>query len=139
MPSPVQGNDIFIFTDIFNLKQAAQREVHAQLALSASLPLPPFHRHGVYVCVCREGGAVIKHYHIKETQGSPKQFYLAEKHQFSSIPDLIDYHNHNAAGNSVSSASASGGKIKSLFDLISKRKCWLFVSNGAQTVTIIRK
>uniref|UniRef100_A0A3Q4BAP9 Tyrosine-protein kinase n=1 Tax=Mola mola TaxID=94237 RepID=A0A3Q4BAP9_MOLML len=46
----------------------------------------------------KEGGAVIKHYHIKETQGSPKQFYLAEKHQFSSIPDLIDYHKHNAAG-----------------------------------------
>ncbi|XP_035531375.1 tyrosine-protein kinase Tec [Morone saxatilis] len=45
-----------------------------------------------------EGGAVIKHYHIKETQGSPKQFYLAEKHLFSSIPDLIEYHKHNAAG-----------------------------------------
>lgn len=47
--------------------------------------------------VCREGGAVIKHYHIKETQ-DPKQFYLAEKHLFSSIPDLIEYHKHNAAG-----------------------------------------
>lgn len=50
------------------------------------------------VCVCREGGAAIKHYHIKETQGSPQQFYLAEKHLFSSIPDLIEYHKHNAAG-----------------------------------------
>lgn len=48
--------------------------------------------------VCREGGAAIKHYYIKETQGSPKQFYLAEKHLFSSIPDLIEYHKHNAAG-----------------------------------------
>uniref|UniRef100_A0A671UQJ5 Tyrosine-protein kinase n=1 Tax=Sparus aurata TaxID=8175 RepID=A0A671UQJ5_SPAAU len=46
----------------------------------------------------KEGGAAIKHYHIKDTQGSPKQFYLAEKHLFSSIPDLIEYHKHNAAG-----------------------------------------
>uniref|UniRef100_A0A8P4KBR9 Tyrosine-protein kinase n=1 Tax=Dicentrarchus labrax TaxID=13489 RepID=A0A8P4KBR9_DICLA len=46
----------------------------------------------------KEGGAVIKHYHIKETQGLSKQFYLAEKHLFSSIPDLIEYHKHNAAG-----------------------------------------
>ncbi|XP_033970156.1 LOW QUALITY PROTEIN: tyrosine-protein kinase Tec [Trematomus bernacchii] len=45
-----------------------------------------------------DGGAVIKHYHIKETQGSPLQFYLAEKHLFCSIPDLIEYHKHNAAG-----------------------------------------
>ncbi|KAF0028960.1 hypothetical protein F2P81_018065 [Scophthalmus maximus] len=45
-----------------------------------------------------EGGAAIKHYHIKETQDSPPQFYLAEKHLFSSIPDLIEYHKHNAAG-----------------------------------------
>ncbi|KAF7645693.1 hypothetical protein LDENG_00199950, partial [Lucifuga dentata] len=45
-----------------------------------------------------EGGAAVKHYHIKETQGTPKQFYLAEKHVFTSIPDLIDYHKHNAAG-----------------------------------------
>ncbi|XP_034425210.1 tyrosine-protein kinase Tec isoform X1 [Hippoglossus hippoglossus] len=45
-----------------------------------------------------EGGAVIKHYHIKETQDSPPQFYLAEKHLFSSIPELVEYHKHNAAG-----------------------------------------
>ncbi|XP_078450479.1 tyrosine-protein kinase Tec-like [Lampetra fluviatilis] len=38
----------------------------------------------------------IKHYHIKENvQG---QFFLAEKHVFSSIPELIMYHQHNAAG-----------------------------------------
>ncbi|XP_068163927.1 tyrosine-protein kinase Tec [Antennarius striatus] len=45
-----------------------------------------------------EEGAVIKHYHIKETQDMPKKFYLAEKHVFSSIPELIEYHKHNAAG-----------------------------------------
>ncbi|KAM3590051.1 uncharacterized protein V6R79_002730 [Siganus canaliculatus] len=45
-----------------------------------------------------DGVPTIKHYHIKETQGSPQQFFLAEKHQFNSIPDLIEYHKHNAAG-----------------------------------------
>ncbi|XP_056155972.1 tyrosine-protein kinase Tec [Lampris incognitus] len=45
-----------------------------------------------------EGGAAIKHYHIKEIEGSIRQFYLAEKHLFNSIPDLIEYHKHNAAG-----------------------------------------
>ncbi|KAB5546768.1 hypothetical protein PHYPO_G00075740 [Pangasianodon hypophthalmus] len=45
-----------------------------------------------------DGGSAIRHYYIKETQSSPKQFYLAEKHQFSSIPELIEYHKHNAAG-----------------------------------------
>ena len=55
----------------------------------------------VCVCVCREGSSVIKHYHIKETQDLPKQFYLTDKHQFDSIPDLIGYHGHNAAGNVV--------------------------------------
>ncbi|XP_060887659.1 tyrosine-protein kinase Tec isoform X2 [Labrus mixtus] len=45
-----------------------------------------------------EGHSAIKHYHIKETQSSPPLFYLAEKHVFSSVPDLIDYHKHNAAG-----------------------------------------
>ncbi|XP_045068810.1 tyrosine-protein kinase Tec-like isoform X2 [Coregonus clupeaformis] len=44
------------------------------------------------------GGAAIRHYHIKETEDSPRQFYLAEKHLFTSIPDLIEYHNYNAAG-----------------------------------------
>uniref|UniRef100_A0A8B9HB93 Tyrosine-protein kinase n=1 Tax=Astyanax mexicanus TaxID=7994 RepID=A0A8B9HB93_ASTMX len=44
------------------------------------------------------GDGAIRHYHIKETSGSPKQFYLAEKHLFSSIPEVIDYHKHNAAG-----------------------------------------
>uniref|UniRef100_A0A8C6U6A7 Tyrosine-protein kinase n=1 Tax=Neogobius melanostomus TaxID=47308 RepID=A0A8C6U6A7_9GOBI len=52
----------------------------------------------VYVKSHGEGGSAIKHYHIKETQGSPQQYYLAEKHLFSNIPDLIEYHKHNAAG-----------------------------------------
>uniref|UniRef100_A0A3Q4ALR9 Tyrosine-protein kinase n=1 Tax=Mola mola TaxID=94237 RepID=A0A3Q4ALR9_MOLML len=37
-----------------------------------------------------------RHYNICTTaQG---QFYLAEKHYFSTIPELINYHQHNAAG-----------------------------------------
>lgn len=52
----------------------------------------------VYVKSLGEGGAAIKHYRIKETPASPKQYYLAEKHLFSNIPDLIEYHKHNAAG-----------------------------------------
>ncbi|XP_055369462.1 tyrosine-protein kinase Tec isoform X2 [Betta splendens] len=48
--------------------------------------------------VTGDGGSGIKHYHIKETPGTPTFFYLAEKHLFCCIPDLIDYHKHNAAG-----------------------------------------
>ncbi|KAG9349088.1 hypothetical protein JZ751_029408 [Albula glossodonta] len=37
-----------------------------------------------------------RHYNIcTTTQG---QYYLAERHNFSSIPDLITYHQHNSAG-----------------------------------------
>ncbi|RXN26784.1 tyrosine- kinase BTK-like protein [Labeo rohita] len=37
-----------------------------------------------------------RHYNICVT--AEGQFYLAEKHNFSSIPELINYHQHNAAG-----------------------------------------
>lgn len=44
----------------------------------------------------RETGGCCRHYNICTTpQG---QFYLAEKHNFSTIPELINYHQHNAAG-----------------------------------------
>ncbi|KAJ0002821.1 hypothetical protein NQD34_007970 [Periophthalmus magnuspinnatus] len=47
----------------------------------------------------KSGGEIIgscRHYNICTTpQG---QFYLAEKHNFSTIPELINYHQHNAAG-----------------------------------------
>lgn len=45
-----------------------------------------------------DNSPVIKHYHINETTDFPKRYYLAEKHVFDSIPDLINYHQHNAAG-----------------------------------------
>ncbi|XP_062311054.1 tyrosine-protein kinase Tec isoform X1 [Osmerus eperlanus] len=43
-----------------------------------------------------EGGTAVKHYHIKCTKS--QQFYLAERHLFDTIPELIEYHKHNAAG-----------------------------------------
>lgn len=46
----------------------------------------------------REGSSGFRHYHIKETMTSPKKYYLAEKHAFPSIPEIIEYHKHNAAG-----------------------------------------
>ena len=38
----------------------------------------------------------IRHYQIKISDTG--QFFLAEKHTFNSIPDVIHYHEHNAAG-----------------------------------------
>uniref|UniRef100_A0A671XCC7 Tyrosine-protein kinase n=1 Tax=Sparus aurata TaxID=8175 RepID=A0A671XCC7_SPAAU len=43
-----------------------------------------------------ETGGSCRHYNICTTPSG--QFYLAEKHNFSSIPELINYHQHNAAG-----------------------------------------
>ncbi|XP_067103482.1 tyrosine-protein kinase ITK/TSK isoform X1 [Osmerus mordax] len=40
----------------------------------------------------------VKHYQIKDTEIEPFRFYLAEKYLFSTIPELIQYHQHNAAG-----------------------------------------
>uniref|UniRef100_A0A8C4ETD9 non-specific protein-tyrosine kinase n=1 Tax=Dicentrarchus labrax TaxID=13489 RepID=A0A8C4ETD9_DICLA len=43
-----------------------------------------------------ETGGSCRHYNIcTSPQG---QFYLAEKHNFNTIPELINYHQHNAAG-----------------------------------------
>lgn len=51
----------------------------------------------VCVCVCvRSPTGDIRHYQIKTTDSG--LYYLAEKHTFSSIPDVIHYHEHNAAG-----------------------------------------
>lgn len=44
----------------------------------------------------------IRHYQIKVTDTG--QYFLAEKHTFSSIPDVIHYHEHNAAGRDVPGA-----------------------------------
>lgn len=39
----------------------------------------------------------VKHYQIRQTE-TDNFFYLAEKYLFSTIPELILYHQHNAAG-----------------------------------------
>ncbi|XP_072252167.1 tyrosine-protein kinase ITK/TSK [Leuresthes tenuis] len=40
----------------------------------------------------------VKHYQIRQTETGRRAFYLAEKYLFSTIPELIHYHQHNAAG-----------------------------------------
>ncbi|XP_042606696.1 LOW QUALITY PROTEIN: tyrosine-protein kinase TXK [Cyprinus carpio] len=42
------------------------------------------------------GKGEVRHYQIKQTDTA--QFFLAENHVFGSIPELINYHRHNAAG-----------------------------------------
>lgn len=54
-----------------------------------------------YFIDCRTLEATIKHYQIKRKDSG--QWYVAEKHLFQSIPDLIWYHQHNAAGKSGTS------------------------------------
>lgn len=45
---------------------------------------------------CRSTEAAIKHYQIKKNDSG--QWYVTERHVFQSIPELIWYHQHNAAG-----------------------------------------
>ncbi|XP_067301485.1 tyrosine-protein kinase TXK isoform X2 [Pseudorasbora parva] len=52
--------------------------------------------HTVSVYTHSSGKGEVRHYQIKQTDAA--QFYLAENHVFSSVPELIDYHKHNAAG-----------------------------------------
>uniref|UniRef100_A0A8C9ZI65 Tyrosine-protein kinase n=1 Tax=Sander lucioperca TaxID=283035 RepID=A0A8C9ZI65_SANLU len=40
----------------------------------------------------------MKHYQIRQTETGEATYYLAEKYLFSTIPELIYYHQHNAAG-----------------------------------------
>ncbi|XP_044801824.1 tyrosine-protein kinase TXK isoform X1 [Bubalus kerabau] len=50
----------------------------------------------VFVRDKRDMEATIKHYQIKRNDSG--QWYVAERHLFQSIPELIWYHQHNAAG-----------------------------------------
>jgi hypothetical protein len=44
----------------------------------------------------------VKHYQIKViVAGGEQRFYLAEKHLFNNIPQVITYHKLNAAGTTV--------------------------------------
>uniref|UniRef100_A0A674P4E6 Tyrosine-protein kinase n=1 Tax=Takifugu rubripes TaxID=31033 RepID=A0A674P4E6_TAKRU len=40
----------------------------------------------------------VKHYQIRQTETGAGPFYLAENYLFNTIPELIHYHQHNAAG-----------------------------------------
>ena len=58
-----------------------------------------------------ESDGTVKHYHIKKN--SEDLFYIAEKHAFPSIQDLVHYHKHDSAGLSTrlrSPPSPEGGK-----------------------------
>ncbi|XP_054206754.1 tyrosine-protein kinase TXK isoform X7 [Homo sapiens] len=50
----------------------------------------------VFMGARRSTEAAIKHYQIKKNDSG--QWYVAERHAFQSIPELIWYHQHNAAG-----------------------------------------
>ncbi|XP_053554926.1 tyrosine-protein kinase BTK [Bombina bombina] len=53
-------------------------------------------KYTVSVYAKSSGEGIIRHYVVCETPGN--EYYLAEKHIHSSIPELITYHQHNAAG-----------------------------------------
>lgn len=58
-----------------------------------------------------ESEGTVKHYHIKKN--SEDLFYIAEKHSFPTIQELIHYHKHDSAGLSTrlrSPPSPEGGK-----------------------------
>ncbi|XP_034037275.1 tyrosine-protein kinase ITK/TSK isoform X3 [Thalassophryne amazonica] len=40
----------------------------------------------------------VKHYQIRQRDTEESSYYLAEKYLFNTIPELIHYHQHNAAG-----------------------------------------
>ncbi|XP_064607740.1 tyrosine-protein kinase Btk-like [Liolophura sinensis] len=42
-----------------------------------------------------EPGILVRHYHIKKSDG---KYFIADKHLFSTIPDLVFYHSRNAGG-----------------------------------------
>ncbi|XP_014667055.1 PREDICTED: tyrosine-protein kinase Btk29A-like isoform X2 [Priapulus caudatus] len=44
----------------------------------------------------RSPNLLVRHYHIKKQPNG--QYYLSEKHLFSTIPELIQYHKHNCGG-----------------------------------------
>ncbi|KAM9407809.1 tyrosine-protein kinase TXK [Salvelinus alpinus] len=84
------GNKGFIPSNYVTEKdriEANHRSIHPCLSLSHS-PLAP-------LCPLSINGG-IRHYQIKLNDSG--SFYLCEKHIFTSIPELIEYHNHNAAG-----------------------------------------
>lgn len=60
---------------------------------------------------CRSDGGKypqVKHYQVRvKKEGETAKYYLAEKYLFSSIPELIRYHQHNAAGKMLQISSVN--------------------------------
>uniref|UniRef100_A0A7N6FD73 non-specific protein-tyrosine kinase n=1 Tax=Anabas testudineus TaxID=64144 RepID=A0A7N6FD73_ANATE len=52
----------------------------------------------VPICFHPSKNPRVKHYQIRQTETEDALFYLAEKYVFSTIPELIQYHQLNAAG-----------------------------------------
>ncbi|XP_053715332.1 tyrosine-protein kinase Tec [Synchiropus splendidus] len=57
-------------------------------------------------------GVDIRHYLIRRTENG--QFYLAEKYTFNTIPEVIHYHEHNAAGLVTRLRYAVGSVVKNV-------------------------
>lgn len=51
-------------------------------------------REGMYTLSVLHGDHV-RHYHIKEDSG---QLYISDRHRYSTVPELINYHQHNSGG-----------------------------------------
>uniref|UniRef100_A0A8C8VLB7 Tyrosine-protein kinase n=1 Tax=Pelusios castaneus TaxID=367368 RepID=A0A8C8VLB7_9SAUR len=89
-------NGMEFFTDILSLRYICGKEGAFMVRDSRQ---PGMYTVSVFTkALSNDNTPVIKHYHIKETNDNPKRYYLAEKHVFDSIPELINYHQHNAGG-----------------------------------------
>lgn len=79
----------------------------------------------VFVNYCSQTGEKnpkVKHYHIRQTETGAGQFYLAESYLFNTIPELIHYHQHNAAGKVpflFTRGRKKNTKLNKLFEMLS--------------------
>ncbi|XP_053574766.1 tyrosine-protein kinase ITK/TSK [Bombina bombina] len=59
---------------------------------------PGMYTVSIFTKVFGDRKPAVKHYHIRETNETPPKYYLAEKFIFTTIPQLINYHQHNGGG-----------------------------------------
>uniref|UniRef100_A0A7N8WUN9 Tyrosine-protein kinase n=1 Tax=Mastacembelus armatus TaxID=205130 RepID=A0A7N8WUN9_9TELE len=87
-------------------KYTLERVVRANLGIEGAFMVRDSRQAGVYTVSVftkapgsnGEKNPRVKHYQIRESETEEVAFYLAEKYLFSTIPELILYHQHNAAG-----------------------------------------
>ncbi|KAK6493846.1 tyrosine-protein kinase TXK-like isoform X1 [Huso huso] len=85
-----------------NLTRTKAEQLLRQEAKEGAFVVRDSSQHGCYTvsvytkALSRVDLGDIRHYQIK--QKGLAQFFLAEKHVFNSIPEVIRYHQHNAAG-----------------------------------------